>query len=497
MTAELNRLTLALLVGFAVIALSAAFWPVIQADSLLDRADNARNVIAEQRIRRGAIYDRDGERLAYSREDAAGVMERVYPHPAAAGALGYYSLTYGVAGIEAAYDAQLRGEDLRGEWEAWLDEALHRPPQGQDVRATLDLDVQRAVAAALGERAGAVVVAHVPTGEVLALVSQPRYDPNTLDADWDRLTEDRATSPLLNRVTAGLYQPGGAFQTVTLAALLGAYSDLREAGALLNTIVPDGAEPVTVRARGTGQTLTLACLPGTPPLPMTLAEAYLYGCPAPFAAATDGPLTPEQVWERWGALGLLEPPTLAGFETAAGRPPRRLSAQTGAVALAAALTGQGDLTVTPLQMAQVIAAVANGGHGVPFHLVNATRPPGAENWQPVSVPTERPALLRADVAEAVRLAMLQASAQSPHVARARRGGLVLYGHSGLSYAGPEATPYAWFAGFVDQTEGADAAAILAVVVIEGEDDPGAAADVAGAAFAAAEQATDQPQDSSP
>jgi hypothetical protein len=117
--------------------------------------------------------------------------------------------------------------------------------------------------------------------------------------------------------------------------------------------------------------------------------------------------------------------------------------------------------------------------------VDAIHPPDAKNWQMVKIPVDQPALLRVDVAAALRLALLQGAAQSPSVSRARRGGLVLYGHSAIAYGGPEATPYAWFTGFVDQTEGDQMAAIVAVVVIEDENDPGAAADVAGAAFAAA------------
>ena len=77
MTRELDRVTQGLLIGFVVIAISAAFWPVIEADSLLARPDNARNVIEEQRIQRGTIYDQDGHRLAYSQEDDRGVLERV------------------------------------------------------------------------------------------------------------------------------------------------------------------------------------------------------------------------------------------------------------------------------------------------------------------------------------------------------------------------------------------------------------------------------------
>jgi hypothetical protein len=273
------------------VALALGFWSVIRADDLLARDDNARNVIAEQAIRRGAILDRDGALLAYSQADRAGIMQRMYPMPEAAGAVGYYSFTYGTAGIEAAYDDELRGEAWLNAWESLVDETLHRTMTGGDVRATVDRDVQQAVADALGDRSGAVVVVEVPSGRVLAMVSQPGFDPNGLEENWDALTADEDTSPLLNRATAGLYQPGGALQTVILAAMLGAHSELPNSGAeVLNAVVPDAH--VSVRANG----LTLTCLDDVPDRDLTLAEAYVYGCPAAFAEALSGSstLTPDR-----------------------------------------------------------------------------------------------------------------------------------------------------------------------------------------------------------
>lgn len=485
MTRELQRVTAAMLIAFAVIAFSAAYWIVIRSNDLLARDDNARNVIAEQRIRRGAIFDQDGERLAYSQESASGVMQRVYPYPAVVGAVGYYSLNYGTAGIEAALDRTLRGDDPLSEWEETKNEALHRPQQGREVQTTLDLDVQLAASAALRGRTGAAVVVEIPSGRVLALVSRPEYDPNTLDQNWDALTEDRRVSPLLNRATAGLYQPGGAFETVILAALLAEHPALESGGEkVLNTDAPGAQDPVEVGR------LTLTCLPGTPDRALTLAEAYVYGCPAPFAGAFDTTLTPERLWERFGTLGLLEAPRLIGFETAGGHHPIPFTADTSSGELTSVLVGQGDLTITPLQLAQVIAVIANQGSAVPLHIVQATRLPGVQDWQPVDLPVLRPALLRADVAAAVRLAMLQAAARSPYVGEALRGDQVLYGHSALAYGGPDQTPVplVWFAGFVESAAASDSAsAVVVVVVIENESDPGAAAEAAGEVFAAVQR----------
>ena len=483
MTRELHRVTQGLLIGFFVIAISAAFWPVIQADSLLARPDNARNVIAEQRIQRGTIYDQDGNRLAYSREDDRGVLQRVYPYPEAAGAVGYYSFTYGAAGIEAAYDRELRGTDLRDAWTEFVDGLLHRVQPGSDVRTTLDLEAQQAAAAALGEHSGAVVAVHVPSGRVLAMVSLPNYDPNRIDADWDILARDETTSPLLNRVTAGLYQPGGVLQTVWLAAMLAAYPDLSESGGyVLNGEAPGAHDAVEI------QGLTLTCLPDTPDQLLTMGEAYVFGCPQPFVAALGTSLLPDSMWERLGVLGLLSAPELMGFETLAGTVPPAFDNDTPIDTLVAAVAGQGDLTVTPLQMVQIVAGIANRGNGVPLHLVDAVRPPGTAIWQAVPVSSRQPALLRADVADAVRLTMLQASGLSPYVIQARRGDLVMYGHSAQAFAGPDATPYVWFTGFVDQTAGTEAEAIAVVVMVENESGPGVAASVAGDVFEAVARA---------
>ncbi len=482
MTRELSRVMGAFLIAFLVVGISAAFWIVVQSDSLLARSDNLRNVIDEQSIRRGTIYDREGETLAYSHAAGEDRVERVYPHPEAASAVGYYSFKYGADGIELAFDEALRGTDLLGTWRELVDDSLHRPQQGADVQSTLDLAVQQAAVQALGDRTGAVIVVMVPSGEILAMVSRPGFDPNTLDANWDQLAQDETASPLLNRVTAGLYQPGGSLQTVILAAILASYPDLQESGGyVLNSETPDAEASVQVDG------LTLACLPDTPDRPLTLAEAYAFGCPAPFVQSLGTMLTAGQIWERFDALGLLSAPSLAGFVTDAGAPSTPLTADTALDRLVAAVTGQGDLTVTPLQMVQIVAAIANQGNAVPLHLVTATRPPEGGDWQPVELPVRRPALLRADVASGIRLTMLQAAAQSPFVSRAVRGDQVLYGHSARAYGGPEERPYVWFTGFVDVTQEDEPAAIAVVVVVENEADPGVAADVAGAALEAAGQ----------
>ena len=220
MTGNIQRLAQAILIGFALIAASLFYWQVVRSPGLVVREDNPRLVQAELRVRRGRLLDRHGEILANSDllldpTGLGGVAQRRYPQSGVSHVVGYYSLRYGTGGAEDAFDSTLRGQLTP------LDRLLHRPQVGQDVALSIDLAAQRAADQALGERRGAVILLDVATGEVLALVSHPTYDPGTLDEDWDTLSTD-PDAPLLNRAAQGVYAVGDLARLVGLAGLLSA-----------------------------------------------------------------------------------------------------------------------------------------------------------------------------------------------------------------------------------------------------------------------------------
>jgi cell division protein FtsI/penicillin-binding protein 2 len=220
MTGNVHRLAQTILLGFVLIAASLFYWQVARAPGLVAREDNPRLVQAELRVRRGRLLDRHGEVLAYSEpvpdsSGWSGIVQRHYPHSEVSHAVGYYSLRYGVGGAEAAFDTTLRGQLSP------LDRLLHRPQIGDDVALSIDLDAQRAADRALGERKGAVVLLDITSGEVLALVSRPAYNPGTLDEDWNALSAD-VDAPLLNRATQGVYVVGDLARLVGLTGLLSA-----------------------------------------------------------------------------------------------------------------------------------------------------------------------------------------------------------------------------------------------------------------------------------
>ncbi len=223
-----------LLVCFCCIALGLVYWQIVRADSLLRRDDNPRLILAEQRIRRGAIVTLDGTILVETVFDEDGFAERRYHYPSLSPVLGYYSLRYGTGGLEASYDSLLRAGKIAQAGKialsnTWLNNLLHRPLVGQPLTVTLNLSAQLAADAALAEMKapGAVLVLSSDDSQVLVLSSYPRFDPETLDEQWDDLVSDSG-APLLNRATQGIFPLGELVTLIEAIQILEGHATLTE-----------------------------------------------------------------------------------------------------------------------------------------------------------------------------------------------------------------------------------------------------------------------------
>jgi penicillin-binding protein A len=412
MKQRLGRLAFALLLGFAIMALSMAYWGVWAADSISSRNDNPRRAELELAIQRGGIYDFRDTVLA--RSQAVGrspsglpVMLRQYP---LGGLVGYYTLRYGPGGIEAAYDSLLRGEPL-----SFYQTAAHQLQQGGDLKLTLDAQLSADLAKAFANlgRNGALVLLEVPSGALRVLLSAPTFNPQQLDTTFTSLSSN-PNAPLLNRAIQSAYQPGSALQTFILA-----------------TMPPD----LTIASSDLSATLQLdqlelAC--NALSQPRTLSEAYQATCPTPFVNyALSNPAAFAAAVE---AFGLLRAPALANLPT-----------NTGALAMpvvdSAEAAGQGLFTVTPLQLALAVAAIGNAGVAVNPYLVEGTRPAG-QTWQPTELPPNGQAVITAEAAAFVQTAMRIYHQDSA---------LTIWGHLSRAYTGQGAN--GWFVGLAQHQDG--------------------------------------------
>ncbi len=460
MIASLRRLSAGLLVIFGLIALSLSYWTLVRGTELVTRDDNPRRVLAEQQIQRGKILDRNEVVLAESVYDPdTGTIQRIYHYPSAAPVVGYYSLRYGVGGIESAYDDQLRGGGQLTYSEAILQDLLHRQQVGSDVQISLDITVQEAVSEALEGYTGAVVVLHVPDGQVLALASQPTFDPAALDENWDALSTD-PNAPLLNRATQGLYQPGESLQSVVL-------------GAALNNGLVSAADQWRGGSTTTVDGRELPCAASIS-YANSLGGAYVVGCPEPFRQLALQ-IGAHRLLMALTDFGLTEPPPFT-------LPTEAATVDTDLIQDQLALTGigQSDLTVSPLQMAMIAASFAGHGQMPPLQLVLATREPG-DIWQPVAAdgfPRGTLSHASANAIEELMLRSVDEGASQP----ASVPGYTVAGHTGLAMAGPQGELNAWFTGYSAYSPDNS---IAVAVLLENTPDASEAARIGGLALAAA------------
>jgi peptidoglycan glycosyltransferase len=481
--ATLGRIGLAMAVAFGALAAGAGYWQVWRSADLSSAPDDAAVVAASRRVVRGEITDRDGGRLAWSAEDENGEPYRVYASRSFSGVLGYASRTYGTAGLERSYDAQLSGVTSADPVQQLLRKFRSDPSDPQAMQTTLATTLQEAAVAALGGDSGAVVMLDPRTGEVLALASTPTYDasaianPATSTATFEALAADDVTRPLLPRATQGRYVPGSVFKIVTAIAALGSGAvDGQTTFEQQPAAETDGLLVSGFRVRDGHH-------PKTGAAALNFLEATEVSCNIWYSLAgleTGG----DRLVEWAGRLGFDEPlpfdlPTAISQVTGGDGPAP--GGFVDDVELANAAFGQGETFVTPLQMALVASAVANDGVIMRPHLARAFT--GKSGTTTVS-PEEWRRILPARIADEITAAMVEAVNGDLGVAYttgAQVAGLTVAGKSGTAELGGTGEPNSWFIGFAPAD---DPQVVIAVVVEHGGRGAARAAPIAGGLLAA-------------
>ncbi|HST68724.1 MAG TPA: penicillin-binding transpeptidase domain-containing protein [Solirubrobacterales bacterium] len=356
MNRQIVKLFAFVVVLFGVLIGFTSWWSVFDAEALKEKNANKRPLLEAQQIPRGRILTADGVLIAKSvpkgRGDARRYVRR-YPEGALFGhPIGYSFVEEGDTEFEQFHNEELVGEE--GEFVSIVDELLGHKQEGNDIVTNIDADAQRTALAALQEVGyGAVVAIEPSTGAVKAMVSNPSFDPNRIPFDLEQMNQNEIETPLLNRATQGRYPPGSTFKVVTAAAGL-------DSGAITPETTIDA--PGTLEVEGT-------------PLANDFNQDF-------FGASLDTALTNSvntwfgQLGQQLGNDTLFEYMERFGFNsTPAIDLPEDEVEESGVydiendelltasdpVDLARLAIGQERLLTTPLQMALVTAAVANGG----------------------------------------------------------------------------------------------------------------------------------------
>ncbi|OFI07495.1 penicillin-binding protein A [Clostridium acetireducens DSM 10703] len=218
---NIKRVLIVFLVCFLGLILYITYFEFFVGPKIVSSQYNRRLWVKRNEVLRGTIYDRKMKPLTKSERLNKEFQKREYVDGEMfAHVLGYVNIKYGITGLEKKYDNELMTTNIK---DSLLDfiksKGKEEPKIGNSIKSTLNYKVQQKAFELLGDNKGAVVVIEPKTGEILALVSKPSYNPNKLDDIWSSINKDN-DRPLINRATAGLYPPGSTFKVLTAVSAL-------------------------------------------------------------------------------------------------------------------------------------------------------------------------------------------------------------------------------------------------------------------------------------
>jgi peptidoglycan glycosyltransferase len=447
-------------VGYAVTALilvlvaQLTYLQVVDANKLANDPRNSRNAESEYNHARGNIETADGTIVATSVPTKGDFKYlRTYPQGELfAQVSGYQSFVdlVGKSGVESTYNSVLTGRDTGLQLEN-LGDLLNGKSGANNVVLSLTQAAQVAARDGLGGQKGSVVALDVKTGAVLAMYSNPTYDPNGLavhDSQAVQTSYNAITSPLLGepakaRAYTVRYPPGSTFKVITAKSAL-------ETG----LATPD--EPVFPESDGFKIPNTDATLHnfGGDTCGGTLLESFVESCNATFA--TIGYELNDKFPPAMEQCGINREPPIDLDPHAVASVGPQLGADRARFALAG--IGQGDVFMAPLQMALIAAGVANGGVIMQPHVVkeitssdgSVLRTVDAKQWTTCMSPQTAAALT----------GMMVDVVQRGTGTAAQIQGVTVAGKTGTAETADGENPHAWFIAFAPAEAPRYAVAVL-------------------------------------
>lgn len=387
---------------------------------------NKRQDTFADRVIRGDIVTGDGVVIATTNVAEDGTETRVYPYDHLfAHAVGYAS--HGKTGIELLANYQLLTSHAYFP-ERFVNEVREEKNMGDRVIATLDFELQKTAYDALGSHKGAVIALEPSTGKLLAMVSKPDYNPNEIDSNWKDISGS-SESVLVNRAAQGLYPPGSTFKILTLLEYFREGNDL---------------ENWTYECTGsyTNEDVTISCYHGTSHGTLDLKTAFAKSCNGAFAkmgVEIDNTAFMSTCNELLFNKDLpLDIPYKKSSVT--------LGKDSAVGTVMQTAIGQATTEVTPMHMALIVSAIANGGNLMKPYLIDSI-----ENYKGEQVKKYMPSaygkLMSAEEAEFLTEYMTE-TVLSGTASALKSETYTVAGKTGTAeYSSDKSKSHAWFVGF--------------------------------------------------
>lgn len=412
------------LILFLSLAVYLAYFIAIKSDRYNKSAYNPRNINPEVDVERGKILASDGTVLAENKSENGSTVRNYPQGNLYAHVVGHTDR--GKGGLELTYNKELLtatsdlGEsltkDLNGEKQV-----------GDNLYTTLDPKLQKACYDAITTEKGAAIVMDAESGAILAEVSKPTYDPNTINKEWNSLSGD-SDGPLLNRAVSGLYPPGSTFKIITSLAYL------RDGGSMDDTFDCNGSYSVG--------NYTVHCAGNRKHGHQNLKQAFANSCNVSFSkiglSLSDGIL--KNTAEDFLINNNIK------TDQNISKSKFVLKDNDSKAAKMATAFGQGETQVTPMEMLLAADAVANGGKMMKPYLVDRI-----ENKDGVTVKETNSEVLNEVMTseEASELQEMMRYVVTNGTARSAFSGVryEAYGKTGTAEFNADKDTHSWFTGF--------------------------------------------------
>ena len=402
------------------------YFQVVVSSNVITSPYNKRQDTFADRVVRGELLTEDGIVIATTNVSSDGSEKRMYPQgDLFAHAVGYAS--HGKSGIELLANYHLLTSHAYF-LERFVNEVQEEKNIGDNVVTTLNFELQKAAYDALGSYDGAVIAMEASTGKILAMVSKPDYDPNEIATNWKSISES-TESVLLNRVTQGLYPPGSTFKILTLLEYL------REGNDLENWVYE-------CNGSYTYDGVTINCYHGKSHGTVDLKTAFAKSCNGAFASLgleLDNKkfmeTSKELLFNRELPISMVSKQSHID-----------LSADSEVGTIMQTAIGQATTEVTPLHMALITSAIANGGNLMKPYLIDSVENytgDQVKKYMPSScgklMTTEEAEILSEYMTETVLSGTASALQSSVYTAAGKTGT--------AEYSNDKSKSHAWFTGF--------------------------------------------------
>lgn len=332
-----------------------AYFVGIDSQTVVNNSYNSRLDLFADRVVRGSIVSSDGDILAVTNVDKNGEEKRYYPYSKLFAHVVGYSGSSKI-GLESLGNFNLLSSHING-FEQLFNEIHNVKNPGDTVVSTLDLELQQIAYDAMGNYQGAVVALEPTTGKILALVSKPDFNPNTIEEQWDAIVNEEGNTSLLNRGSQGLYPPGSTFKILT------ALEYIREH--------PTDWEEYTYTCDGTLEygEYKIDCQGKTKHGKVSMREAFAESCNGYFASIgmTLDLVRFRELCEDFGFNQSLP------FALSSKDSKFTLSETSTDWEILQTAFGQGNTQITPLHNLLITAAVANGGRMPKPYLIDSVK----------------------------------------------------------------------------------------------------------------------------